>query len=236
MVKKEDTALIPTNRFEGINYAAFETDLARYKLMPGGAPMLERVDPHGGDSKYVPSIDGVIVGAQRTNLFFDSDFDGGSTSPTCSSQDGIHGEGDPGGLCADCPLNQYGSGRSGKSKACKNKVKLFIQIPGEELPSVLVLPATSIASYDKYVDAVESTATDVSEVITRIKLEKAKNSGGIAYSRTVFEGLGIVSAADLDRLLENYKSIIPSSASTNHQTAVDQDQMIAHLDRIVSIF
>lgn len=236
MIDSKKAALISSNRFEEINYATFETDLVKYRIMAGGAPMLERVDPHGEESKYVPSIDGVIVSAKRNNVYFISDYTGKSSSPTCASHDGIRGEGEPGGLCDECPLNQYGSGRGGKSKACKNKLKLYIQVPGEEFPSILALPATSIASYDKYREAVESAGHDVSQVITRIKIQKTQNGGGIAYSRTVFEGLGVVSDADLDRLAESHQNIASSNTNKKHQPTVNHNEMTAHLDRIVTIF
>ena len=50
---------------------------------------------------------------------------GGSNPPDCGSFDGITGTGTPGGICKNCPFNQFGSGE-GKSKACKNRRMLYL--------------------------------------------------------------------------------------------------------------
>jgi len=58
--------------------------------------------------------------------------------------------------CATCPLNQFGSGNNGKSKACKNTRELAVRIVDSENPEydpsapiyTLSLPPTAIRSFD----------------------------------------------------------------------------------------
>ncbi len=110
---------------------------------------------------------------------------GESVPPECSSFDGVTGNGEPGGACATCPYNQYGSGE-GKSKACKNKRFLYIIREGELFPVILSLPAGSLGNFVKYTKQQLTKCRRLNQVVTRVTLKKATNSGGIAYSQAVF--------------------------------------------------
>lgn len=67
-----------------------------------------------------------------------------------------------GDKCATCPLNQFGSGNNGKSKACKNTRELAVRLVDPENPEydpnapiyTLSLPPTAIRSFDGAVAAV----------------------------------------------------------------------------------
>lgn len=60
------------------------------------------------------------------------------------------------GDCRTCPLNQFGSGNNGKSKACKNTRELAVRVIDPENPEydpsapiyTLSLPPTAIRSFD----------------------------------------------------------------------------------------
>ena len=86
---------------------------------------------------------------------------------------------------ATCPYNQYGSGE-GKSKACKNKRFLYIIREGELFPVILSLPAGSLGNFVKYTKQQLTKCRRLNQVVTRVTLKKATNSGGIAYSQAVF--------------------------------------------------
>ena len=91
----------------------------------------------------------------------------------------------PGGACATCPYNQYGSGE-GKSKACKNKRFLYIIREGELFPVILSLPAGSLGNFVKYTKQQLTKCRRLNQVVTKVTLKKSTNSGGIAYSQAVF--------------------------------------------------
>lgn len=46
--------------------------------------------------------------------------------PLCQSVDGKQGYGEPGGACATCILNRFGSSATGRGKACKNMRVLYL--------------------------------------------------------------------------------------------------------------
>ena len=60
------------------------------------------------------------------------------------------GEGDPGGACAKCRYNQFGSGESG-GKACKNRRRIYILREGEVFPVLLSLPTGSLKEFTRYI-------------------------------------------------------------------------------------
>ena len=97
----------------------------------------------------------------------------------------MNGTGDPGGACATCPLNQFGSGE-GQSKACKNRRMIYVLMEGELFPMVLSLPTGSLKEFTKYLKRQLSKGRKLNQIVTKISLKKATNSSGIAFSQAVF--------------------------------------------------
>ena len=95
-------------------------------------------------------VKGVIVHWTATKSYWARSLDDSIKSPPdCLSRDGLVGEGTPGGMCANCPLNQWDTGKNG-SKACKEKRLLFIVKPDELLPSIVVVPTGSVANISSF--------------------------------------------------------------------------------------
>lgn len=89
--------------------------------------------------------------------------------------------------CASCPMNQFGSGQNGKSKACKNSRALAVLVVDPENPDAhnapeapiysLILPPTSIKSFDGMAAGIgRSIGPPIKAVIT----VTAKNVGTYA--------------------------------------------------------
>lgn len=119
--------------------AGIELQLDRIKIPAGGSTAFEIPSVDGDDSEMVKEITGVILYNHPANAYYTDKYTGGSNPPDCSSFDGIHGIGNPGGSCKNCPFNKFGSGE-GKSKACKNRRMLYILRDGELFPVILNLP------------------------------------------------------------------------------------------------
>lgn len=164
------------------------SDLDRVKIPAGGGIAFEVPTLEGADSqKY---IDGVIIAHQPQNVYWSTGMDegGGNTPPDCVARDGKFGEGAPGGLCATCPMNKFGSD-GGNGKACKNTEVLFILRPGNMLPIALRVPPTSLGAVKKYLLQLTSASIPFYGVQTRLSLEKATNAAGIGYSKLVLAPL-----------------------------------------------
>jgi hypothetical protein len=187
LVKLENYAALQMNALElkevlqenlgGEAISAFELD--RVKVPSGGGttwevPTLEGVE----DAK---AIEGVVIYFKNQNAYWKEKYDGQNNPPNCVSNDGMVGIGTPGGDCAVCPLNAFGS--EGKGKACKNMRTLFVLREGDVLPLVLTLPPTSLKDARKYFLRLASKGIPYYGVITEITLDKDKNENGITYSK-----------------------------------------------------
>jgi hypothetical protein len=149
------------------------------------------VPTDGDDTVTVPEFSAVIVHQHAMNAFYRSAYKGGNVSPDCGSYDGKFGTGNPGGNCAVCRFNQYGTGENGLSKACKNRRRIYALHEGERFPMLLSLPPASLKPFTKYLKSLLSKGLTSNAVVTRFSLKKA-TSGNMTYSQAVFS---------IDRLL-----------------------------------
>ena len=159
----------------------------RIKIPAGGTLQFEipTDDPENPD--YAKALTGVILYHHPNNVYWaeGSEYDDNSV-PLCSSVDGKTGIGDPGGICATCALNEYGTAAEGRGKACKNMRMLYLLRSGEYMPYQLALPPTSLKSFGDFMKsafALRQRACFGS--IVQITLKKM-NTGGNDYSIAVF--------------------------------------------------
>ena len=110
------------------------------------------------------------------------------TTPLCSSVDGKVGIGTPGGACAACVMNRFGSAPDGsKGKACKNMRVLYLLRSGEYMPLQVNLPPTSIKPFKEFLNRafmLRRRATYGSIVQIGLKRE---NNGTNDYSVATFK-------------------------------------------------
>ena len=168
----------------------------RVKIPAGGATMFELPGDEADEPETVKEFSAVILYHHPVLQYYKEKYTGGSNPPDCGSFDGVTGEGEPGGVCANCPLNQFGSGEN-NSKACKNRRRVFLLREGELFPLILSLPPGSIKR-------LLSKGRKSNSVVTRFSLKKATNSSGIAYSQAQFS---------LDRPLTSEEQILITKLS-----------------------
>ncbi len=153
--------------------------------IPAGGGLAFEVPGEDGEPEMIREISGVIVLQHSMYTHYKTKFTGANSPPDCSSYDGVTGMGDPGGSCADCPLNQYGSGENG-GKACQNRRRLFVLREGELFPLVLSLPTCSLPEFTRYLKRLISKGRKSNAVVTRFTLKKATSKGGVVYSQAQF--------------------------------------------------
>lgn len=122
--------------------AGLDLTFDRIKIPAGGSMVFEIPDGDSEEVNMVKEIVGVILLHHPAYAYYKDKYTGGSNPPDCGSFDGVNGTGDPGGCCATCKLNQFGSGE-GQSKACKNRRMIYVLMEGELFPIVLSLPTGS---------------------------------------------------------------------------------------------
>ena len=168
----------------------------RVTIPAAGGTMFEVPGELPGDTEAVKEFTGVILYHHPLYAYYRTRFNGGNNPPDCGSYDGNTGIGDPGGSCAKCPLNQFGSGDNG-GKACKNKRRVYVLRPGELIPVLLTLPAGSMREFGVYIKRLLAKGKKSNGVVTRFSLQRAQNANGIAYSMAKFAVDRVLSADEM---------------------------------------
>jgi len=197
MAKKDELAIIDENRGY-LQLADFNMESAMAEELEGLDGGFERIKiPSAGSTVFeVPGEDpnepdaakeflAVILYHHTIYAYYQTKYTGGNNPPDCGSYDGITGAGNPGGNCAKCPYNQFGTGENG-SKACKNRRRIYVLREGEIFPLLLSLPTGSLKEFSRYIKRLLSKGKKSNRVVTRFSLKKATNSSGIAFSQAQF--------------------------------------------------
>lgn len=161
-------------------------DLDRVKVPGSGGQTWELITADG-DEVATKTIEGIILDAPIRRSYWEGEYEGGGEPPNCYSLDGKVGIGEPGGSCADCPLNEYETAAKGKGKACKETRQLFILMSDSLIPIVLNVPPASLANFKQYRIRTLRGGSSLTGQTTIIGLEKDKNDGGIDFSKVTFK-------------------------------------------------
>lgn len=172
------------------------TILYRAKIPSGGGKAFDIETGDASSDVSVTSFAGVIVYDHSANAYF-GEQDMSNTPPICSSLDGVIGFNTACGksiACKGCPLNEYGTAKNGRGKACKNMRRLYIMTEGLPLPVILTLPPTSLTSFANYrLSSLAAKKLKPNEVVTEFSIEVDTNEDGIKYSKVLFNRLGKLS-------------------------------------------
>ena len=207
--------------------------MQRVKIPGGGNLQFEIRGDDPDNPDYERKLVGVILYHHLANAYWpEGSEDDDNVPPFCQSFDGKQGYGEPGGVCAACAFNQFGSTANGSGKACKNMRQIYLLRSGEYLPLQLSLPPTSLRPFNDFMNlAFVARRRPSYSAIVEIGLKRAE-SGGYTYSVATFrkvrdlegEGLAAVKsyAANfkeqvkslLAQRVENYKSDVESLTGT----------------------
>jgi hypothetical protein len=192
-----------------------EFDLDRVKMPAGGGKFWE-VPTMDGD-KAEPVLEGVVVITKNVRAYWPRSVDegDGNEPPQCSSPDAIHGVGDPGIACDECPYSRFGSStkEGSKGQACKQMRQLFLISERSVLPLVLTLPPTSLAAARKYFMRLAShSGIYYWATTTKIALEQADGPAG-KYSVATFSQGNPLAEADVAAITKYREALEPIIAA-----------------------
>ncbi|MPM37041.1 hypothetical protein SDC9_83646 [bioreactor metagenome] len=196
----------------------------RIKIPSAGSTVFELPAIDGGEPETVKEFTGVILYHHPLFAYYRDKYAGGNEPPNCGSLDGVTGEGDPGGACAKCRYNQFGSGEGG-GKACKNRRRIYILREGEVFPVLLSLPTGSLKEFTRYIQRLLSRGKKSLAVVTRFSLKKAVNTGGIAYSQAQFNIERVLTEAEL-AAVSNLAAQVKEYAKHVDGYSVDLDEFV----------
>lgn len=196
-------------------------EFPRIKFPSGGGLAFEI--PGEEAAQVATELVGVVVDQHAMNAYWAAKYNGEKNPPDCVSMDGKIGyapEGAPvawaGGCqdCATCPFNQYGTGTDQNGnrtdgKACKNMKRVAMLREGEILPVLITVPPTSVKAWNTYIVNLTSKLKKPYGVVTRVRLMKDKNKGGIEYSKGVFTRASDLSKEEVAHMQAYALSIRP---------------------------
>jgi len=191
------------------------SDLARIRVPAGGGLAWDKPDLEQG-TVSASEIQGVIVEQRDVRVYWAKAFAGGSEPPQCASDDGENGHGNPGGLCADCPLAGFGSKvipgqkTKGRAQACRAMKLLFVLEADSLLPTCIVVPPSSLKAVRQYLVGLTSKARPYWSVETVLTLEKTKSADGIVYSRIIARPAGLLDAETTARVRGYRDALLPA--------------------------
>lgn len=192
------TALKDFNLAEALTSELGGMDISfdRVSIPAAGGQAFEVPGELPGETDMVKDFSGVILFHHPMFTYYRERFSGGNNAPDCGSYDGNVGVGNPGGVCANCPLNQFGSGENG-GKACKNKRRIYVLREGELIPILLVLPTGSMKEFSVYIKRLLAKGKKSNSVVTKFSLKKVTNASGIAYSQAQFAVDRVLTAEEI---------------------------------------
>ena len=167
-----------------------QVSFPRVKIPSGGMLQFEIPSDDPENPDYEKNLTCIILCNHDNYAYWPegSEYDD-NTAPLCSSTDGKQGIGEPGGTCATCALNRFGTGPEGRGKACKNMRMLYLLRSGEYMPIQLALPPTSLSPFREFMNQsfmIRRRATFGS--VVQIGLKKM-NNGKDDYSVATFRRL-----------------------------------------------
>ena len=159
-------------------------NLTQIRFPSGGSLSFQVHDAFSGDNE-VREVSGVIIHHNFFRTYWKTSVEegGGGTPSDCWSDDLVTGIGDPGGSCRTCPYARFGSADKGKGQACGQRRRLFVLREGEMLPSLLVVPPSSLKTSVDFMLGLASRAIAHELVVVQLSLEKAQNGAGVAFSK-----------------------------------------------------
>lgn len=171
------------------------------------------------------SVEGYLIHQFRTRKWWKQAYKAGSAGspPDCWSADGVHAhpssvdpQGGPDHLCAGCPMNVFGTGRDGRSKACAEPTWLFLYNNDFGNPPVAVLLASTSSlgvlyggrMSGGYLDQCKKKHGAFQIVWTRFGLEQKGDPGGVEYSVLRPEMLGALTDMEQVKALAQFHNRI----------------------------
>ncbi len=189
--EKKQLALIEQEELQ-LTRDGIDLKPVRYKL---NKDTCQFIDPFGQSHE---ELRGVIVFKQKVRGHWQE----GNKTPLCRSIGCVIGTDQADGKhnCASCPQNEWGSGKNGVGKACKEKRRVFFVPPGSMCAATIDFSSASINDFDTFESArLQQRIPDIAaEFVARGV--PAKSDQGFTYAQAQFK-LG-KKITDLGEMLE----------------------------------
>ena len=140
----------------------------------------------------------VLIDAQDKRAYWSHRFSGEGVPPDCKSSDGVRGEGDPGGVCRECPHFHFQD--DGGAPACRESMDLVHLGINQEQPTILDVHKMSVLTVKKYLRGLRKWRLVPHGVVTELGLAATKYRNGFAYTRLTLRTVSVLSPTERDRM------------------------------------
>lgn len=224
-------SLVPVNFNPGQIQAMISQNLGGETITPGD---LERaINPSGkstkwrfqgldGEEESVGELTGVIVHSKTKRAYYEKEFSGGNEPPDCYSDDGMTGHGamadKVGGVCDDCPMSKFGSGKNG-SQACSQIKRIYLLRPGDMLPTIVNATPINNRTLKKYgINLMNKRGKTFNQVVSRLNLSTSKSSSGFDYAKLTISLVSELNPVEAEKMEEYCAMIRPILDSASIRT------------------
>ena len=137
------------------------------------------------DGTITETIGGVILNWDVSRAYYAKTYSPGNDDPPdCSSRDGIEGVGTPGGACATCKLNEWGSSKiSDGAKACSERRLVYILEPHALMPMIVQVPPGSLKAFTTYALQMINVGGAKYGHVTNFTIDRASGYSQIKFAR-----------------------------------------------------
>ena len=195
----------------------------KVKIPAGGSLQFELPTGDPENPEYVRFLQGIILFHHASGAYWPEGMEyDDNTVPLCSTADGKQGYGTPGGACAACELNRYGTATDGKGKACKNMRILYLLQDGDYIPVQLSLPPTSLRPFNDFMNAAfVARRRPAWSSVVQIGLKRVDN--GNTYSVATFRLVQRFEGNDLLQIKQYADGFREQIKAMNQQRAMEAE-------------
>jgi hypothetical protein len=189
------------------------SDLDRVKIPAGGGTAWE-IPTLDGRGDVAKELNVIIVAARDVRSYYSEKYNGDKNPPDCVSLDCVNGVGDPGGLCASCPMAQWGSavdqtGNPTAGQACAQRKMMLCITENSTLPFVISAPPSSLKNLKKYFMRLAGAGLPYFGVVTKLTLERTASGSGIDHSVIVPEYIRTLTEEEIPAIKSYRSGLLP---------------------------
>jgi hypothetical protein len=188
-------------------------DLIRVPMPTGGGTTWE-IPSLTGEPESAKEITGVLVYYQKCGILWPSEDFAEGSMPVLRSWDLVTAEQIgpiPDDMAAvmepyriderhfrwdSLPYNQFGTGKEGNGKRCKEQRMLFLLRQGDVFPILVTCQPGSLKAVTGFIKRLPMSGIQYWQAVVSLGLEKTQNASGKPYSRIVPRLAGKLSAVD----------------------------------------
>jgi len=204
IANKEDSSFADTMN-ENLD-GGVQLEFPRIKIPSGGG--LFWTVPGEEETPYAV-LNCIIVDKYRVNSRWEEEEKVANKPPLCFALDAKTGIGNPGGECAKCQFNQWGSSVKGQGKACKNIMRVFVLLEGSQIPHLLALSPMSLDDFDAHMVNLLRVNLSYYGVSSKIRLYKRVNKVGQEYSAVAWSKGEKLTPEERNKIKEYIRIIKP---------------------------